>query len=93
MKGLAGYTDLWETLQPGLGTQVQGLTCQAGLGVSTVSDEIVLALGEQEQAGAPWTLGSWPAVGARPVEFWGRERRGQARLLLDRAMSPAFLSS
>lgn len=75
MKGLAGCTGLWETLQPGLGTQGQGLTCQAGLGVSTVSDEIVLALGEQEQAGAPWTSGSWPAVGARPVEFFGEAEK------------------
>lgn len=69
---LARYIGLWEALQPGLGTQSQGLTCQAGLRVSTVSDETVLALGKQKQAGAPWTPGSWPAVGARPVEFFGK---------------------
>ena len=35
----------------GLGARGQGLTCQTGLGVSTVNEEVARALGEQGQGG------------------------------------------
>lgn len=44
-----GQMCLW--VKGGLGTQGQGLTCQAGLGVSTVNEEVAWALREQREGG------------------------------------------